>query len=715
MRLLPFALVLNLLFLLPVQAGRQAVDFSQCHWQPPRFEPVGATAPLQAAADRLQGRLGERLLLQGGVKIQGQGMRLQGEQVELEPRGRQARFNLPLLLQSALFGLQARQGRVDWQHDQARFSQARYWLQQGRGQGRADLLVLRGRQQARMENLSFSTCDPDGPQWQLLAREVKLDLQQQLGHARHARLKLFGATVFYTPWLRFPLSDARQSGLLFPTVQYNEDTGFDYRQPWYWNIAPNQDMTFSPRYTARRGWLLGVEHRYLFGSQRGLWQLEYLPRDRVDGQRRYMFNLEHRGRVGEYLRLSSRLFDVSDPDYFRDFGNTPARTVLSYQRSHITLSAGWQQGELRLLADRYSILDAGITEDNLPWRRLPALQGRWQRHLGSWHLGVDGEWVRFDHDTLSGGRRLDLNLWLGWERWHPGRHLRVRAGWRQTRYRLDDGRRLQRNLPILSLDTGLVFENPHGRWRKTLEPRLFALYVPERDQSELPLFDTTEPSFSFQQLFRSNRFSGADRQSDAQQLTLALSHRWLQPANGQEKLALHLGQIFHLRPPTVGLREPRPASSQSPVALQLDYRTASRWLVSLGLVADLERGVREKSSLRLSRRFDGQRFLQLGYRQQENRLEQVDVFGRWPLNTHWSVLGRLNGSLPDRRNLDSFLGVEYESCCLKGRLVIRRYALDETGEGRQRTGVFLEIELKGLGGLGRSADALLQRSLFDRL
>ncbi len=711
------ALVLLCCLMTPLVAESRPAqaDFSQCHWQPPAFEPVAEQAPPRIQADQMRGKPGETTQLQGAVVITGQGMRLRSEEALFDQANYQARLPQPLLLQSALLGLRAQTGRLNWKSRQARFEQAEYWLQTGRGRGQASQVQLQGQKQARLEQFSFTTCDPEQPQWQLQARSVRLDLENKVGYARHARLKLLGVPVFYSPWLRFPLSGQRQSGLLAPTFQYNEDTGFDYRQPYYWNIAPNQDMTFNPRFTARRGWLLGVEHRYWLGRHKGLWQAEYLPDDRVDGQSRHMFNLEHRGRLGRHWTVSSRLFDVSDPDYFRDFGNTPARTVLSYQRSHLTLSGRWRHGELRLLADRYTILDSSIRENNLPWRRLPSLQGRWQGHLGPWVIGMDGEWVQFDHDSLSGGQRRDANLWLGWEHWNPGRFLRARAAWRQTDYALDDGRSLSRGLPLLSLDAGLVFENPTGHWRKTLEPRLFALYVPYREQQSLPLFDTTEPSFSFQQLFRDNRFSGADRQSDAQQLTLAVSHRWLNPASGREKLALHVGQTYYLRAPRVGLRAEKPATDQSPLAAQLDYRSESGWQFSAGLVASSEDGTREKSSFRVSRRFDGDRFLQLGYRQQQNRLEQLDLFGRWPLGQRWHVLGRLNGSLQNRRNLDSLLGLEYESCCLQGRLVVRRYALDNSDNGRQRTGIYLEFNLKGMGSLGRSARELLQRSLFDRI
>ncbi len=696
--------------------GREQADFSQCRWQPLPFRPVPVDAPWTAQADRVSGQPGRQLQLDGQMVLQGQGMYLESRQARMDLQTQTLELNHPLLLQSAVLGLRAEHGRLQQKPRSLFMENVRYWLQQSRGQGRAGRLEMQGRRQARLERFSFSSCDPQAPQWQLRARSVRLDLQRGVGQARHARLHLLGLPLFYTPWMRFPLDDRRQSGLLFPTLQYNEDTGFDYRQPLYWNLAPNRDLTLTPRYTARRGTLLALEYRYLYRNHRGQWQGALLPEDRLDGQRRYLFDWRHNGRLGGAWRWRSRLFDVSDPNYFRDFGNSPSRTVLSYQRSHLTLDGRWTWGELRLLADRYSILDATIGERQLPWRRLPSLEGRWQYQRGGWSTGLDAEWVRFDHDVLAGGKRHDINLWLGWERWRPGHYLRAKGRWRQTGYRMDDSQRLDRGLSIFSLDTGLVLEKRTDRWRKTLEPRLFALYVPRKNQQNLPLFDTTEPRFSFQQLFRENRFSGVDRQSDAASVTLAVSHRWLQADTGRERLTLQLGQTLHLRNPTVGLRESRQAGRRSPWALQLDYRRGEKpWHFSANVVQSTGTAEADKYSFRISRTLDRQRFFQLGYRFQSERLEQLDLFTAWPVRPGWRLLGRLNWSLMHQRNLDSFLGLEYESCCLQARLVLRRYALDDLGRGNQRSAMFFEIGLKGLGSLGRSAEDLLQRSLFDRI
>src|SRR5690606_24840099 len=118
------------------------------------------------------------------------------------------------------------------------------------------------------------------------------------------------------------------------------------------------------------------------------------------------------------------------------------------------------------------------------------------------------------------GTRLDVYPWLALPIERSGWFLRPELGWRQTEYDFDVanyGKRDEsRGLPIFSLDSGLIFEreaNLFGRdWLQTLEPRLFYLYVPYEDQSDIPVFDTQELTFGFGQLFRTNRFVGADRQ-----------------------------------------------------------------------------------------------------------------------------------------------------------------------------------------------------------
>jgi LPS-assembly protein len=125
---------------------------------------------------------------------------------------------------------------------------------------------------------------------------------------------------------------------------------------------------------------------------------------------------------------------------------------------------------------------------------------------------------------------------------------------RYTQYSLDDTGTFKtspsRVLPELSLDSGLFLErdtNLFGsQYLQTQEPRLFYLYIPEENQDDLPVFDTSNYDFSFNQLFRGDRFNGPDRMGDSNQFTLAVTSRLINHRTGKESVYASFGQIYYL-------------------------------------------------------------------------------------------------------------------------------------------------------------------------
>lgn len=690
-------------------------DYTQCVAREP-LPPLPQNKNLQIDANSFQSQDSNLLILEGQVSLRQSGALIETDRLEVFQEQQNAITDAPLLLRNAFLSIQAESGAFNWKTEQAQLNEGLYTLQKRRGQGHAQGIRIENKEKAQLTNFSFTTCDLEQPSWLMEARSVDLDFKSGKGVARNAKLKIQDVTVLYSPYLSFPLDERRQSGFLLPNLEYNKDTGLDMSLPWYWNIAPNMDATFTPRILTERGLMLGAEYRYLWPGHRGTIQGAFLPDDSIDDINRYQLDLFHQSQLGENWKADVRWFDVSDANFYRDFGHSPVETVLSFQRSRAQLRGNWQQGYVNFMADQYTLLDQTIPERDLPWRRLPALEGQWAYDFkqSGFEAGLYSEWVKFDHDILSGGERLDIQPWLSWEFWQPGSFFRAQTRWRHTAYQLDDGRELSRDLPIISLDTGLIFEKVNDKTTHTLEPRLFALYVPEKSQEAFPVFDTTEPQFSFQQLFRSNQFVGADRQSDAQNITLAISSRWFNHKTGQEQFSVHVGQIYYLEAPTVSLNAGTEQSSQSPVAFEIDGRLANGWLASAGLIHDLDQNISEQSSFRLRKRWDNDALFQISYRQQQYTREQIDLFGQWPVSPKWSLLARYNYSLQSQQNLDSLLGVAFESCCLSTRLVFRRYTLDDTGSGQQRNAIFLEIGLKGLGSFGRRSERLLERSIYGR-
>ena len=312
------------------------------------------------------------------------------------------------------------------------------------------------------------------------------------------------------------------------------------------------------------------------------------------------------------------------------------------------------------------------------------------------------------------GLRLDTLPELAWRIVRPAGFFEPALGLRATAYSLrdeppDGDETPTRVQPIVSVDGGLVFERRTGSGRlQTLEPRAFYLYVPGRDQRELPVFDTRELTFSFAQLFQTNRFSGADRQTDANQLTLALTSRLLDDANGRSIVEASVGQIVYFDEPGVGLPdEPAPDRSVSASVGEINWRPADHVLVSAGLQWDPEDNETDVAAFGLSWKGNDARQVQLGYRFRRDSVDQVDARARYPLTGNLNLIGRLGYSFRDSTVLELLGGVEYESCCWAIRASLRRYVDDRDAD--QRTAFFVELHLKGLGSLGRRPYNLFTR------
>jgi LPS-assembly protein len=293
------------------------------------------------------------------------------------------------------------------------------------------------------------------------------------------------------------------------------------------------------------------------------------------------------------------------------------------------------------------------------------------------------------------------------------------ANVRLTRYNLDRTAASapdtpSRAIPTFSFDSGAVFERDWAggerAFLQTLEPRLFYLYVPYENQDDLPVFDTGEFDFSFLQLFRENRFSGPDRVGDANQLSLAVTSRLLASGSGEELARFNLGQIRYFRDREVTLPgEPVQTSSGSPIVAELNALIARRWTFAGGIQVNPSGWVNEKSSAALRYQPGPRRVVNLAYRFDRRNFEQTDISLAWPLATNWRLVARWNYALDAETTLEGFGGVEYESCCWALRTVLRRYV---SGVGAQQTdSIFLQLEFKGLTGVGRSTVDFLERSI----
>ncbi|WDS37482.1 LPS assembly protein LptD [Pseudoxanthomonas sp.] len=623
-----------------------------------------------------------------------------------------------------------------------------YQLMARRGNGIADSIHMVGPEGAMLGS-TYTTCDPEDPAWQrwyLRAKEIDVNTDEGFATAHHATVRIGKVPVLYAPWFKFPIDDRRQTGLLYPRIGLSSKNGFDYEQPIYLNLAPNYDATLYPRYMSNRGIVLGSEFRYLYHGGNGKLEGAWMPSDDLvrrraadyaSGEDEDLYNdpLQDKNRGFLRFRGSHDLNStwqarasyswISDSRYLRDNGGISNGTGLA--TSVLTNTVGvygrsryWSAGAE---AQTYQLADYTISKSALPYNALPRFYFKYERPLLDWlDVGMNAELARFEHSEKDGGSRFDIKPYVSIPLRGPSWFIEPGLAYRYTAYQLDSGlavdgdRSPTRALPITTLDAGLYFDRDtvwnDTPYLQTLEPRLYYLNVPYRDQSNLPLFDTGSMTFSYGQLFRDNRFSGADRQTDANQLTLALSSRSIRQTDGLEKFNVSLGQILYFEDSNVVLN-----SSQDPIkkgksawVVDSNYMPTDRWTLGGSYQYDAKNSRADLISFRSRYMIGGDGVINLTYRYRRDVLKQADFSFLYPITPVWSVVGRYYYSFQDKKTLEAIAGVQWDSCCLAVRLVGRHYVRNL--EGDQDNQIQVEFVLKGLASLGQNTDKNLRRSIL---
>ena len=596
---------------------------------------------------------------------------------------------------------------------------ARYIFLERHSRGEAGKVIITGENIVTVNDADYTTCNPDSNLWKLNAEELELDFNEDVGTAYNVWFELGGVPVMYTPYATFPLSNKRKSGLLPPRIRISNSTGFDLTVPYYFNIAPNQDATLAARLMTTRGVQAQGEYRYLTELGGGLVAGEYLPDDREYGSYRAAVDFQHDGMFAPRWQATADYSWVSDDDYFTDLGTNLAIASISFldQSGRVKYFGNGWSGFARVQA--FQTIDDTIAPDDLPYKRLPQLfvSAADRRRNREFNPGGHGEWVNFYRSNGVTGQRSDVRPTVDYQWREAAWYVVPKVSVRLTHYELENtapgqSTSLTRTIPTASLDAGLNFERDWqigGRgFLQTLEPRIFYLYVPFKSQDDLPVFDTGLSDFNFSQLFVENRFSGADRVGDANQLSLAITTRFLGRDTGEEYLRFDIGQIRYFRDREVTLPgEPVETSDASPLVAGLTATLDRRWQLFTGTQWDFSEDQIDRTNLAIRYRPDSQRVVNLSYSFDADNFEQTDMSIAWPIARDWRFVGRWAYSLDQDETLEAFGGVEYESCCWAFRTVIRRYL-----SGTEQTNAFFfQLEFKGLTGFGRSTVDFLERSI----
>jgi LPS-assembly protein len=600
----------------------------------------------------------------------------------------------------------------------AQLTHAQFELLQHPGRGEADAVTTVQPDVFELTNVSYTTCPKGITDWQLRARSITLDTKTLRGVGHHTVVVFKDVPILFLPWISFPLSSARQSGFLYPTLGSSSRSGAIFSIPWYWNIAPNQDLTATPTIYTRRGVDLGAEYRLLERHGQGTLRVNYLPSDQLANMNRSWQRLDAIDDIADQWRARVNLQNVSDSHYFEDFGNGPLASSTVYLPRDLRLTRRddvWQLGAQVLT---FQTLDDQLIATDRPYSQLPRLTavGRWQAASGL-SSDLESELTDFQRETGTTGWRGWIQPGVGYDYVRPGFYLRPHASWNFTAYDLRDGPTADatptRNLPILTLDSAVQLERSAGAddaRRVTLEPRIKYVYIPYRDQSTLPVFDTDVPDPNFVSLFRDNRYVGPDRIGDANEVTMGVTTRMLQASTGQQFLSATIGQTLHFAESRVTLPDEQASTSKrSDLIADIDLTAYRHWSLHYDLAWNPELSQTEKSLLTLQYLRSGTQVINLGYRFTRGSVDQVDASSAWPIGRHWDLYGRSVYSFLDKQFVESFAGFQYHESCWGLRFVVRDAVTNRSGS--RETGWYLQLELRGLSNVGSGADSFLHASI----
>lgn len=674
--------------------------------------------PTYITANRIRGEKDRYVIAEDQVELRKPDVRVDADQVRYDQVADTLDAQGKVRLQTTAGVIKGPDLHLNLSDKTGSMSSPQYAVASEDAHGDAAKLTLLGENHYDMKDARYSTCEVGKEDWWLRATDMDINRSTNVGVGYNTWIDFKGVPILYTPYISFPLHKQRKSGLLTPTLGTTGNSGFEFSLPYYWNIAPNYDATITPRVMTKRGLQLATEFRYLQPHYAGEIQAEWLPHDAITQTTRSAYKILHTQDFGGGLSGYVNVQKVSDNDYFRDLSSLVAVTSQTTLPREAGLNYGSGPWSAGVRIQRYQTLQDALNPIVPPYERVPQITAAYNKlNVLDWaDVRAASEYVMFDHPTNVRGSRLILNPAVSVPMTRAYGYITPKLGLHYTRYQLDKSTTslpdTTRALPIFSLDSGLTFEREahlfNQAMTQTLEPRIYYLYVPYKDQSQIPNFDSGEADFNFAQIFSENRFTGGDRVSDANQITLALTSRFLENASGQERMRAAIAQRYFFRAPQVTLTTPAPTDKISDFLASIGGQISPAWSVDTAWQYNPNTSHSEKFNAGARYNPEPGKVANFTYRFNRNTLRQFDVSGQWPIATNWQVVGRWNYSLQDRKTLESLAGVEYQSGCWAVRVVAHRF---QTGTQQVSDAIFLQLELSGLAGLGTNPLNVLKQNI----
>ena len=603
-----------------------------------------------------------------------------------------------------------------------------FQLKDGSERGEAKTIIMKGDNQYRYKQARYTTCPEGNEDWIIEADDMELDDNEKTGTARNATLKFLGIPIGYTPWGSFSYSGERKTGFLAPLYSMNGRTGVDVSVPFYWNIAPNMDATVKARAMSKRGIMINNEFRYKTERMGGTFIFDVLPSDKITEQNRNRVEMKHSQVLGKGWDFGFNYNKVSDDLFFRDLGKglkVTSRTQLLQQAKLKYRDKLGKTGILQFSAQaqQFQTVQDPARPAGAPYKKLPQLLLRaTQRDVLGIDLDLKASYTEFAHvdekrdPNKVAGKRYTFFPNISKPIENSFGFITPKFGLHHTGYMLNRStqnipeKNISRTIPIMSLDSGLTATREtkiFGEgFSQTLEPRLFYVYIPHKDQSHIPIFDSGIQGFSFARVFSENKYSGNDRVNDANRLTMSLSSRLIDENTGVERFRVAVAKQVHLTRPKVGVVANPKRNSDIVFAVRGKITPALSATHSMQI--DHSKSRTDVMRSIISYQPEIGKVLNLGYRYTRGVLAQYDISGQWPITKRLRVVARKNYSLRDTRDLNELIGLEYNACCWTVRFVAQKLRTSNT---RTNTTFFLQLELGGIMQIGSDPLKILTRGI----
>ena len=611
-----------------------------------------------------------------------------------------------------------------------------FTLQSNDGRGEMQRVEFQDQDHTHLKQVRYTTCPVGQDDWYVHAPEIEIDNVEEMAYVRNAWIEFKGVPIYYIPRGGFSISDKRKSGFLTPSFGYASQNGIDVAAPYYFNLAPNYDATITPHVMSLRGLQLQNQFRYLTQRSQGQVEIDVLPddqkrdRDRLTDQPlnkdRYAGKYVHAHTFSSLWSANVDVRGVSDKDYLRDFSTNLNTTSTTHLPQNAEANYRGPLWNFTARLNDHQTVDKTIAPADRPYARLPQLllfantptvSGQTQYHFSS-------ELVRFDRDASVTGDRLNLIPAVSYPMLRSYGFVTPKVGVRYIGYNLSNTPDIAPSVarPFLSLDSGLFFERDIV-WSghdlvQTLEPRIYYLHVPRKNQDHLPNFDSGAPELNFPNLFRDQRLDGGDRIGDANQVTLAVTSRILDAEDGVERMRGSIGRIYYLDDREVNLPAGTTGSKSSDVVAEAAARLRSHWFVNTAVQLDTAEHRTQRSNLYLQYNPARNKIINFGQRYTRLDLHQRDVSFEWPLIRQWSIRARALDSLRDNRILESYVGAQYTTCCWAFRALLGRRLVESdptTNYFKHGKFIMFELELTGLTAYKRGdlPESPLKQSMFN--